>query len=224
MKKQQRQTLKIKYKKQVEKVHYQMSEYIDEQRWLSYYFQMDSVRHVSLKLNKEKLNVLEIGVGNGLVTSALKLLGHRVATMDFAKDLDPDIFCALPKVPTSRKYDCIICCEVLEHMQYQDSLLSLKNIARIAKYVIVSIPDKTPYISFVIKIPLVKPKGIIFSLPFKHMPHKFLGEHYWELGTFGIGKNKFLKSVAYSKLTSIKDFRIKIYPWHHFFILKSLTS
>ena len=210
-----------KYKKQVDKNHYQTAEYVDELRWLSYSLQIDSVRNVGLKLNKKKLNILEIGVGNGLTTFMLKRLGHRVTTMDFAKDLKPDILCSLPSVPRSRKYDCIICCEVLEHMRYKDSQLSLKNMSKIAKYIIVSIPDKTPYVSFVIKIPLVKPRGIIISLPFKYVPHKFLGGHYWELGTLGIGKNTFLKSVDDAKLICIKDFRIKIYPWHHFFILKS---
>lgn len=208
----------MKYKVQVEKSHYFKEGYVDENRMLSYSNQIDMVRRVALKLDKKKLSVLEIGVGNGVVRDILKSFGHRVTTLDIDKSLKPDIVASLPNIKLNKKYDVILACEVLEHIKFNDVEKSIKNLSKISDNIVISIPNKSPYLSFAFKMPMIKLKGKVFSLPFNFVPHKFQGEHYWELGAFGISANKFKKIASKSGLECEISYRLLIHPWHNFFL------
>jgi len=214
----------MKYSTQVTKDHYFVDEYIDENRWNSYYNQIESVRKVSKMLGKNNVTVLEIGIGNGLVEDILKKIGFSVTTLDIDKNLNPDIVASLPDIKLSRKYDCILACEVLEHIKFEDVERSFKSFSKISDYLIISVPDKSPYVSFIIKLPLILAKGFLPSFPFNHTPLKFNGEHYWELGTNGISSNRFKKAAEKSGYECISSFRVRINPWHHFFIFTKIPK
>lgn len=211
-----------KYQKQVDKVHYLSDGYVDSKRWGSYFHQIDLARSVGKLMSKKKLKILEIGVGNGVVKGFLQnMFGHKVITMDVASDLNPDILCALPEVPKNEVFDLVICCEVLEHIEYSDAVNSLKNLSKITRFLIVSVPDKSLYISIGVKIPLFETFGFVFTFPFNRMPHEFKGEHYWEIGAFGISSHKFKRQMKESSFEVLKDYRVPLHPWHHFYLLKT---
>ena len=63
---------------------YKFHQYDYKDRWVSYWHQIDEV----LKL--EPKTVLEIGIGNGLVTEYLKKHGVEVKTLDIEKKLNPN--------------------------------------------------------------------------------------------------------------------------------------
>lgn len=208
----------MKYKVQVDKAHYFNKGYLDENRMLSYYHQINLVRKVSSLISKEKLSILEIGIGNGIVRDILGSLGHRVKTLDIDSSLNPDVVATLPNIKLKEKYDCILCCEVLEHIKFKDVQESFENLSKISNYLIVSVPNKTIYLSLNIKLPFLPLKGIIFSIPFYYIPHTFKGEHYWEIGAFGINPKK-LKDIANKfGFDCVLSFRIKTHPWHNFFL------
>jgi len=209
-----------KYVQQVKKEHYTTEGYLGNDRWGSYYWQFDLVRKISKELKKEKLEILEIGVGNKVVENLLKKFGHTVTTMDVAKDLKPDILMALPNVPSGKRYDVVLCCEVLEHMRFKDSVTSLKRLQKVATHVIVSIPDRTFYLSFSVRVPLIGMRGFVITIPFYNIPMKRGGEHYWEIGVDGISSKKILRVCKRLSYAVLQDFRVKQNPWHHFFLLK----
>lgn len=209
------------YSQQVEKTHYETEGYMDIKRWTSYYYQYDLAREVLGCVEKKALNILEIGVGNGIMKDLLTKFGNAVTTMDIAKDLNPDIVLGLPSVPGGKKYDLVLCCEVLEHVEFGDAVKSLENLAKISKYLVISVPNRTPYLSVQLKLPLRGPLNLVISLPFHRVPLKLGGEHYWEIGAFGISTNKLKNEMKNAGFKVIKDFRVAQNPWHHFFLLES---
>ncbi len=216
----------MKYKSQVKVDYYSFSNYVIQDRWLSYFHQIKSVQYVSELLKKDKLTILEIGVGDGTVSSILKKLGHKVLTADIDKGLNPDYVAVLPelKIRTNKKFDSVVCFEVLEHLRFEDVEKSLERIRQLSEVIVMSIPHKSLYLSLITRVPLIKPVKILLDLPANFLPHKFDGEHYWELGTKNYTCKRFLKVLERVGLAIIKDFRIKEYPYHHFFIVKNKKS
>jgi hypothetical protein len=213
----------MKYTKQVNHEHYSFEKYIDIYRWASYYYQIDSVFYVMDLLQKspQDTRVLEIGPGDKTVSTILKQRGLALQTMDVAKDLHPDIVAALPTIPAKQKQDIIVCCEVLEHLQYEDVEKSLREMSQKSKYVVLSVPQKGLHVSLQMRMSLFKPLKKLFQLPSPSIEHTFDGEHYWELGTKGYSVNRFKSSIKKSGFQLIKDFRLVENPYHHFFIAKS---
>lgn len=213
----------LKYPIQVEPAHYTFDSYITQERWNSYYHQVMEVRNIARMLGKKSIKVLEIGVGDKTVSGILKNMGHKVITMDFDKRLNPDIVAALPAIPVKKtdKFDCLLCCEVLEHLKYEDAEKSLKEIAKTAPLAVISVPHKSVWFSFAFKFWFFKTSKLVFGIPTSFLPHKFRGEHYWEIGAMGYSQSRFEASLAKAKLEILNEFRVAELPWHHIFVLKS---
>jgi hypothetical protein len=214
----------MRYKKQVSNRNYVYGKYLHASRWMSYFYQIDSVQKINQETRKKPsdVSILEIGPGDGTVSSLLKSWKYRLTTMDIAKDIHPDIVASLPLIPLKHKVDIILCCEVLEHIQYHDVEKSLKNMAKKCDYAIISIPHKSLYISCVLRFPMLNPKKIFFSFPAFFIKHKFDGQHYWELGTKGYSTSRFKESLTNAGFRLLKNFRVIEFPYHHFFIVKSI--
>lgn len=221
MQKKQNRKLK-KYSVQVQKKHYDFSNYVSLERWISYYYQIDQINLICKELNKKSLDILEIGPGDGIVSAILREKGHRIKTMDIDSSLNPDYVSALPAidVPDKSKFDCILCCEVLEHIRFEDVERSLVNMAKLTKYVVISVPHVSLTISATLKILYFKTKKILITRDISFRKHRFLGQHYWELGYREFGANKFYELIEKTGFTIIRDFRIIEHPWHHFFTIK----
>jgi 2-polyprenyl-3-methyl-5-hydroxy-6-metoxy-1,4-benzoquinol methylase len=210
----------MKYKAQVQPNHYSQRKYLSLERWISYFHQIKLVNEVSETLKKRSLKILEIGIGDGTVSNYLKNNGHEVTTMDLDIRLKPDVTAVLPNIPTKTKFDCIVCCEVLEHLKYEDSILSLENMSKLTKHIVLSVPHKSLYLSLGIRISLLKVLKMLVQIPTPFILHKFDGEHYWELGTAGCSKRKLLEDMSSIGIGMSKEFRVPEYPYHHFFLLK----
>ncbi len=212
----------MKYNKQVDKKHYKYGKYLHVDRWVSYFHQLENIFYISNFMRKkaEDIGVLEIGLGDGTISSLLKHYRYNIMTMDVALDLKPDIVAALPDVPIKKAVDIIICCEVLEHIHYSDAEKSLKNMAKKTKYAVISVPHKSLYLSFFTRVPLLKPFKFLFELPTPFIKHNFDGQHYWELGTRGYSVNRFKQSIIKAGFDCMNDFRVTEFPYHHFFILR----
>ena len=114
-----------KNKVQVSKEHY-FESYDDLNRWISYWWQIETVK----KLDKKK--VLEIGVGNKTVSDYLKKIGFDVTTCDIDPRLKPDFVGNVTSLPFKKGgFDLVICFEVLEHIPYVSVKKALKEINRV---------------------------------------------------------------------------------------------
>lgn len=204
---------------QVERKHYQYENYLSITRWNSYYYQMKEVMEHGCK------KVLLIGKGDGLVPALLENLGVQVTTFDFAQDLEPDIVGDVRKIDEyvqEKKYDCIMCCQVLEHLEYTYFEEIIKKFSRVLTkdgIVILSLPQRMAKLKFEVWLPGIKLKKLITFPRFWERQFKFNGEHYWEVGTKGYKKKKVL-SVCKRYFDILDEYVVFQNPYHWFCILK----
>lgn len=204
---------------QVNKQHYAFDDYVDMRRWCSYYYQIyEAVRHGAK-------NILLIGGGDGIVPSVLKVCGINITTFDFAKDLHPDIIGDVRELKRFVKkdiFDCIICCQVLEHLEFKyfDKIIkSFSDIIKKEGVVIISLPQRRGWLKYYINIAWLEFKHT-FTIPlFWRGKFKFNGEHYWEISAPGYSRKMILTHLE--KYFNIeKTFIPWEFPYHWFCILK----
>lgn len=217
---------KSKYQIQVNSSHYKFGEYVSIERWGSYYCQIIEVEKLARLINRNSLTILEIGPGNRIVTSVLKQLGHKVKTYDFDAKLKPDYVGSLPDLKGigKTKFDCVICCQVLEHINMIDVGKALKNISNITNYAILSVPNRGFSISITIKTWIYKPLNWFMSIPTQLIPFKPNGEHKWELGSKDTNLEWIKGLITKAGFTHIKNYRLRTYPYHHFIVVNNLKN
>src|SRR3989344_6091131 len=118
------------------KAHYEQSSYNDRPRFISYYYQIESVLYCGAQ------KILEIGVGNKLSSEYLKGIGVKVTTCDFDPEIKPDIVADVRDIPVADKsYDAVAAFQILEHIPFSEFGKALKEFSRISKkHVIISLP------------------------------------------------------------------------------------
>ncbi len=214
--------LEEKNKVQVKEGHYKKKRYNTFERFISYFFQIDSV--ISLP---EVETVLEIGPGSKILSRELTALGYKVTTCDFDKNVLPDVVSDVRSLPFEKdSFDCIVACQILEHIPYGDFEKVLGDFHRISrKYVVISLPEKHTGLNIVLKFPfiqtLLKRKYIDLSLRF---PVRFggfedSGQHYFEIDYFTTSKKKVRNSLK-EHFKILREFNPPLNKFHHFFILE----
>ena len=210
-------------------------EYVTLERWISYYYQqriiIDAIHEIIANHHSNKLlKILEIGVGNKILSSLLKnhLMNENVnfnyTTVDMDPNLEPDIVGDITKLELSGRYDIIIAFQVLEHVPFEIAKNVIKKLKDVCNYyMIISVPHKSLHLSLSVKIPKSNIKTLL--LPTIDIPIKFLPgeEHYWEVGTQGVSY-KIFKSFLERHFLIKKDFRNPYLPIHHFFILQKMKK
>ena len=206
-------------KSQVKKSFYNHN-YDTLPRFVSYYQQINQVIKIEPK------NILEIGVGNKMVSNYLKEMGFKVTTCDFDTNVKPDIVADIRKIPLdSSSFELVMACEVLEHLPWNEVENAIAELARITNdFVIISIPYASLCFEFIFKFPNAGKffknyfANLLIRIPLK-IKNKFNGEHYWEMGKIGFPKNKIRK--LFSKHFMILDeFSPALSAYHYFFVLK----
>lgn len=209
-----------KFYTQVSGEHYQKSSYNDLARFISYYYQIKSIRDLPVK------TVLEIGSGNGLVANYLKSIGLEVKTCDFDARVKPDIVADVRSLPLPRdSFDVIAAYEILEHIPYEDFkkvLIDLKKIAK--KYVVISVPHRVSYFELIIKFPFIRTllkrdfldftatKGVKFNA-------SKTKQHCWEMDERAYKLKEVRKEIE-KHFEIIKEFSPILDKYHYFFILE----
>lgn len=202
------------YTTQVDKTHYSGLAYSSQERWNSYFHQLDLVKKTGAQ------SILEVGVGSGVVVQELTRRGLQVTTLDIAEDLVPDILGSVTDIPLPDKsFDLVLAAEILEHIDPKDLPQALCEIARVSKSsVIISVPQPGYVFSTIIKIPLIKRFSLLCKIPFFWKKHKFNGEHYWELGKKGTPASWFLREAKVAGLQLIIKKSFADDPAHLFFL------
>ncbi|MFO0565809.1 MAG: class I SAM-dependent methyltransferase [Polyangiaceae bacterium] len=203
------------FEPQVPPAHYQGLGYDNKERFISYWMQVNEVMRVSPK------RVLEIGIGNGFVHRYLRGLGVDVHTLDADPRLEPDTVGLVTELPFSdAEFDVVCCFETLEHLPFESFSRAARELRRVAaRWVLISLPDVTPY--FRIRFELGFHKKWLdkfFDLPNgRPRSHSFDGEHYWEVGKRGYPLSRIVSELETSGLVVEATPRVEEDAWHRFF-------
>lgn len=200
--------------------HFYNKNYDSLPRFVSYYHQINTI----LKL--ETNNILEIGVGNKMVSNYLKEMGLNLTTCDFDTNLKPDIVADIRKIPLpDNSFETVMACEVLEHLPWKQLDSALAELFRITnKYVVVSIPYASLCFEFAFKFPNADKifknyfANLLIRIPLK-VKNKFNGEHYWEMGKIGFPKSKIRKLLS-KYFNILEESSPALSSYHYFFVLK----
>jgi len=183
----------------------------------SYYQQLNTI-------NKYKPNnVLEIGVGNRLVTNQLKNKGINVTTVDINPKLNPDYVCDIRHLEVINTHFDLICAfEVLEHIRFsnfEDALISLKKHS--SKYIIISLPIKATGITFYLNLPKIKPIYYYLNLPIPLRQKSIQNNtaHFWEIDKVGFEKSKII-NILRKHFNILEHYRLYMNPRHYMFVLQ----
>lgn len=207
-------------KMQVKKEHYSFGRYVDESRWMSYYHQINEALLSGCK------SILIIGKGDGIVPAILKQLlnntEHKVDTFDFDQELLPTYCGDIRDIRSivSQKYDCIMCCQVLEHLEKKYFEEIIKELYFLSNSrLILSLPVHKFSFSIILDFPKFHHKVlniVIQRLWKKNMVWK--GEHYWEIGIKGSRKKDILKLLS-QYFVIRREYMVPENTYHWFAIL-----
>ena len=197
---------------------YYFNNYVDFDRFISYFYQIDSI----LKLNPK--SVLEVGVGNKTVYNYLKQSGLNMVSCDFNRNLNPDKVGDIRNLPfEDNEFDVVLAYEVLEHIPFEDFSVALSELRRVSKkYVIISIPYPGFFAEIVLNsnLPLLKKiYNPIFKIPFFLHEHKETEDHFWEMGRKNVSKKK-IRNLIKENFKITDEIRPVLNSYHCFFILE----
>lgn len=197
--------------------HYFEPGYDTKERFVSYWHQASEL----LAANPEK--ILEIGVGNGFLSSYLRRRGADVTTLDIDPALSPDVTGSVLGMPfPDAAFDAVGCFEVLEHLPYEDFPKAMSELRRVTKGVaVISVPDHSPAYRFNVELPLFGEIKRLFPHPFpRPVPHVFDGTHYWVLGKSQYPLARVSADMEKAGFRIARTFRPFEFYGHRFFVLK----
>jgi len=138
---------------QVDKSAYNFEKYCEQDRWASYWHQINEI----LKLKPK--SVLEVGVGDGTVSGYFKQKNIlKYDTIDIDKDLNPDFVVSVDNMQfADNEYDAVCAFEVLEHLPFKKFGKCLSEMRRVSKNnVIISLPHWGRHFSVKFRLPFFK--------------------------------------------------------------------
>jgi hypothetical protein len=201
---------------QVYASHYNFSDYVNLPRWNSYWHQIME----TIALNPK--NVLIIGAGDNIVGKILMTQGMDVYTFDFDKTLQPDYTGNITDIDTvlqGKHFDLILCCQVLEHLPYDNFENILRKCKLLADNMIISLPYSPIYFEIDINMTRIGYHKIKIDIHHFFRKLKWNGQHYWEIGWKGYTKQKIRKNIK--KIFFIKkQFVAKHNHCQIFFVLR----
>lgn len=171
---------------------------------------------LKLAVESKASRFMEIGIGNGLLTSLLRAMNLNVITFDINQLLIPQVVGKMPELPFADKcFETVLCYEVLEHLPFDVLDEAIKEMVRIsANSVIISLPDRSN---------LYEPQGlkrIINTVLRRKRVIPLPAEHYWEIGYQQINVDRIIEIAIKQGLSLLNDFRNPHSMYHHFFVFE----
>ena len=130
--------------------------------------------------------VLEIGIGNGFVSTFLRQSGIEVVTADINPALNPDVCAPLHELPQhlqGERFDVVSCCEVLEHMPFEEFGRNLDVIRGLAPEAFISLPGLFPWMGVMGRLGIHN-RFVDLSLGLRIPCRRRLTDgHFWEIAS-----------------------------------------
>ncbi|MCL4178124.1 MAG: methyltransferase domain-containing protein [Verrucomicrobia bacterium] len=170
-------------------------------------------------------DVLEVGVGKGLLKSFLKnfpQIRHR--SLDIAPDLNPDFVGSVLQMPfADRQFETVLCCQVLEHLPFEEFERALRELRRVSRrLVIVSLPDRRRRVGLGICLLRLGWRKFEWGLPGSSLERTAMcPRHFWEIGHARATRlSAILDQMRNAGFTILSRHRLEGHQWHSFFQLR----
>ncbi|TAK87016.1 MAG: class I SAM-dependent methyltransferase [Aquabacterium sp.] len=192
--------------------------YEQKGRFASYWHQIDEITRLDPR------SCLEIGVGTRFVATYLRLRRPQMqlSTLDINPELQPDLVGSVLDIPCEdQAFDVSSCCQVLEHLPFDDFLPALRELKRVTRSkLVLSLPDLRRRYPLLVKIPKLPEVRVLLELP-QLFPQKweFNGEHHWNIGVRDYPLERILEAFDVVGLRLEKTYCVFEFPWHRFFVL-----
>jgi SAM-dependent methyltransferase len=168
------------------------------------------------KFNANK--ILEVGIGNGFVSTYLKRAGYDVTTVDINCELGPDLCLPISELEEKlhgKSFDLVVCCEVLEHMPFSEFLDSIRIFRKLSSQLYLTLPNynKVFGIGGFLGIPKIGtfPVEVMLELPSRKILDK---SHFWEINSSKqTSRNNIVKLLG-NHYESISVKRYSLNPCH----------
>lgn len=167
-------------------------------------------------------SILEIGPGNGFVSGFLRRAGIEVVTVDINPELEPDICAPLSELPSriDRKFDLVVCCEVLEHMPLSELDLNIDILRATGRRLFMTLPNAFVSIGFgaLVRLPRIG-RFLVdahINLPIKHNLEG--SPHFWEVGYTPDCTRRNIMSRLEKRYKNVRSSRFALNPYHYSFI------
>jgi len=203
---------------------FSFEQYINITRWVSYYHQIS--RSLAIVEQAERGEVCVVGLGDGIVPAVLRSYGVKVTTFDYSTDLSPDLVGDVRAIEShfrANAFDLIICCQVLEHLEYSSFSVVLKQFARISPHVLLSLPCRdVKLFSGLLKIykMTIRPKITVSRFWEHNFSHS---QHYWEIGVKGFSPNTIRADLEKHFIVE-DEFTDSLNMYHKFYVLNRRNS
>jgi SAM-dependent methyltransferase len=209
---------------------YEANNYVQENyetkgRFCSYWHQIDQVRKAMPSRDGQ---ILVIGKGSGFIDSYLRQIGYIVSTLDIDAALEPTHCASVLNMPLATgSVDLVVCCQVLEHLPFEQFAIAIEEIRRITRTpgnLIISLPDLTRTYKFMLQLPMLGEFACIIPVAIPEClkkPWKYNGEHYWNIGNKGYSAKRIAATLAAAGFSSVREFRVFEMSWHRFYIART---
>lgn len=214
---------------QVNREHYGFAN-VKPSRFQLYYHIIRTVYDLEL------YDILEVGIGAGIVTHTLRFNGRRVVTADVDEALEPDVVGDVRELPLEHdSFDVVVASEVLEHIPFKDVPKALSEIKLVTrKYALISVPYNQHRVSCQLDLTILRylyfggrinrfitrafPIHLYFGVSKRWTDFVFDREHYWEIGYKGYSMRD-VQSVLREQFVIERDFRVPLSPYQYVFLL-----
>jgi hypothetical protein len=166
-------------------------------------------------------SAIEIGIGNGFVSTFLRRAGISVLTADINPALEPDICAPLSEVrgQIAAPVDLVICCEVLEHMPLELLDENLDHLRSLGNRLFLTLPNsyRTWGLGGFAFLPKLgaRPIDLVFNIPWKRPIAG--GPHFWEVGYSAGCSRRALVDKLRSRYGSVRSGRFGLNSYHVWF-------
>lgn len=200
--------------KQPGREHFDWATYLAKPRWNSFWHQIDET------LAAKPETCLIIGSGDGIVADILRARGVAVTTCDIVDDLAPDVVADVRDLPfPADSFDVTICCQVLEHIEWDTVPAALGQLARVTRArVVLSVPDQGRFIDLAVNVGRGRRFFRRVAVP-GAKDWAFNGVHYWELGAAQTPVHRF-RDLLWGPFHTLSEYRVRENSYHRFFVLK----
>lgn len=166
-------------------------------------------------------SAIEIGLGNGFVSTFLRRSGLPVVTADINPALEPDICAPLDEVHghIDGPKDLVICCEVLEHMPLEELDANLDHLRGLGDRLFMTLPNsnRTWGVAGLASLPKLglKQFDLNIDVPYKRRLDK--GPHFWEVGYTPDCTRAAIVERLRQRYTKVQSGRFLLNPYHIWF-------